>query len=348
MGGTISMDATTEKQQTMTEFMRPSKALRVWQIILAALVSLMLLGAVYEFTKPKPEPVRMTHESSDDTYSYLDVLLLSDWVYQVSGDENYTFYEAMDPDGNWFLVSLDEKTFAPLKQHVDAYNAYFTDDYMNYSYPEPTRLSGMPTYISYDDTQELSSYYNISFTEFGELFGANYLNEGVSNASVNAVLYLTGMFIPGLFLLAIVLQGSAVKRNYRKSEDRLYALGVLDDAEAAFSSPESVRFEKSKLVLSKQFVFSGGSGYVLPYEDIGWTYLRTQRSYGIAVGKQIMAGLVNGKTVALASRAVNDQVLTTAAQAIYSANPNCLIGYSFDNIKLYNERVKEYKRSHPN
>ena len=44
---------------------------------------------------------------------------------------------------------------------------------------------------------------------------------------------------------------------------------------------------------------------------------------------------------------VNETVLSETARAIYTANPNCLIGYSFDNIKLYRQRVKEYKLSHP-
>ena len=44
---------------------------------------------------------------------------------------------------------------------------------------------------------------------------------------------------------------------------------------------------------------------------------------------------------------LNDEVLSATAQAVYAANPNCLIGYSFDNIKLYKLRVKEYKQNHP-
>ena len=320
-GGYISMDANTQTQQTLPEFMAPGKGARIWRLIFAILTSLMILGAAYEFTKPKPEPLRMTHASSDDTYSYIDVLLLSDWVYEMTGEENYTFYEAMDPDGNWFLINLDEETFEPLKKHVDAYYAYLSDDYTDYAYPAPTRLSGMPTYISFDDTQALSEYYRVSFAEVGDFFGGYYLNEGASNADVNAVLYLTGAFLFGLAFLAIALQVSAVNRNYKKSEQRLYALGLLDAAEADFSAPQSVRFEKPRLILSERFVYSGSSGWVLPYEDIGWAYQRTQRSYGMTVAKHIMAGLVNGKTVALASRGVNDQVLTDTARAIYTANP---------------------------
>ena len=352
MGGTISMDATTQKQQTMTEFMLPGKARRVWQIILAALLSLMILGMVYEFSRPQQEPVRMSTELSGDTYCYLDVALVSSWLLQVTGDENYTLYEAMDPDGNWFILNLDDETIATLGAQADAYISYYTeyvDNQADFPLPDAVRLTGMTHYLDPDDAKEIATIFdNATASDITAFYGANYFNEGASDQYAGAMLYLVFGVLFGIFLLVLVLQGNAQRKNYRKSEDRLYALGVLDDAEAEFSSPESVRFAKSKLVLSKRFVFSGDSGYVLPYEDIGWTYLRTQRSYGIAVGKQIMAGLVNGKTVSLANRAVTDAVLTAAAQAIYAANPNCLIGYSFDNIKLYNQRVKEYKLNHPN
>jgi hypothetical protein len=341
------MEAPSERQQSMQEFFTPGKARRVWQIILAVLTSLMMIGAANEFTKPKPEPERMTHASSDETHSYIDVLLLSEWVYQVSGDENYTFYEAMDTDLNWFLVSLDEKAFQPLRAHVDAYNAYFTDDYLSYSYPEPTRLYGMPTYISSDDISDLSASYGITLEEFDEIFGGYYLNEGASNANLYAMLFLVGAVIFGMFLLALVLQSTSARRNYRKSEQRLYELGMLDEAEIEFSASENVFFPKTRLKLSMQFVYCGSSGWVLPYTAIGWAYQRTQRSYGIAVGKQIVAGLVDGKTALLATQHVNDEVLTHTAQTIYDVNPNCLIGYSFDNIKLYHQRVKEYKQNHP-
>lgn len=341
------MDAQTETSQTMSEFFAPRKSVRVWRIILAVLTTLMIIGAAYEFSKPKPEPVRMSYSTGTDTYVYLDVQLLSDWVYDVSGDEAYTFYEAMDPDGNWYIVSLDQKTFDTLLPYVDAYNAYFTDDYQNYAYPKPVRLTGMPSYISYEDVAQLASYYQVTSAEVTDYFGPNYLNEGASNAAEGAVLYLIGVMIFGLFLLAVAAQIGFVNRNYKKSDARLYELGLTDEAEAQFSSPESARFDKAKLILSADFAFSGSSGWVLPYEDIGWLYQRKQRSYGITVATHLMAGLVNGKTVYLASRHVNDGLVTQVAQATLRKNPNCLIGYSFENIRLYGQRVKEYKASHP-
>ena len=331
--------------------MSPGKALRVWQIILAVLLSLMILGAGYEFGKPQGEPVRMSTALDGSTYCYLDVSLVSNWLLQVTGDENYTYYEAMDPDGNWFILNLDDEALARLSVQADAYNSFYTEyanNQADFPLPEPVRLTGMTSSLDSDDVNQIASVFDgATAANITDFYGSNYFNEGASDQYSGAMLYIVGGVLFGIFLLVIVLQGGAQRRNYKKSEQRLYELGSLDTAETEFSSPESVRFPKAKMILSNKFVFSGSSGYVLPYEDIAWMYQRTQRSYGVPVGKQIMAGLVNGKTIALANRAVNDQMMTTTAQTIYTANPNCLIGYSFDNIKLYNQRVKEYKQNHP-
>lgn len=340
------MESQAEKQQTLTEFMTPGKALRIWQIIFAVLLTVMIIGAGYEFTKPQKEPVQMRYDLPSGAYAYIDVQLLSDWVLDITGDDDYTFYEAMDPDGNWFILSINKSQFSSFAPYYDAYNAYFADD-ANYVYPEPTRVTGLTKSIASDEFDELADLYGATSSEVENYFGSYYLDEGTSNQYENAMLYLVGAFIFGLFFLAMTLQAGNMRKNYQKSDTRLYELGKADDAEAEFSAPESTRFPKTKLILSKQFVYCGSSGWVLPYEDIGWAYQRTQRSYGIAVGKQIIAGLNNGKTVVLAARGVNDAVLTETARAIYEANPNCLIGYTADNIKLYRQRVKEYKLNHP-
>lgn len=348
MGGTISMDANTQMQQTLPDFMAPGKAFRIWRLIFAIITSLMIVGAVYEFTKPQKEPVRMSTQLDSGTYSYLDVAMVSNWLLDVSGDENYTIYEAMDPDGNWFLISLDQETYATLSKQFEAYQTYFTENPENFTLPAPIRLTGMTEYLLSDDAARIATVFeDATAADINAYYGSYYFNEGASDLFSGAMLYLLGTLLSGLFFLVLVLQGGSQRKNYQKSERRLYERGLLDIADAEFSAPQSIRFPKANLILSQRFVFSGGSGYILPYEEIGWAYQRTQRSYGIPVSKQIIAGLVNGKTVVLASRGVNDQVLTDTARAIYTANPNCLIGYSFDNIKLYQERVKEYKQANP-
>jgi hypothetical protein len=342
------MDATTQKQQTLQEFLKPSKAQRVWQIILAVLLSLMVLGMAYELSKPQEEPVRMSTQLSGNTYCFVDVSLVSSWLLKVTGDEEYTLYEAMDPDGNWYILNLDDAVFASLSLQQEAYENYTVDSAASFTLPEPVRLTGMTSYLDRDDAKQISAYYdNATADDIITFYGANYFNEGASNRFEDAAVYIVFGALIALFLLIVWLTNWSKNKSYQKSERHLYELGLLDVAEAEFSAPESIRYPKSKLVLSRQFVFCGSSGWMIPYSDIGWTYQRTQRSYGIPVGKQIIAGLVNGKSVVLANRGVNDEVLTEAVRAIFTANPECLIGYSFENIKLYNQRVKEYKQNNP-
>lgn len=346
-GEAIAMESSYDKQQTMSEFFQPRKSHRVWKIILAVLLTAMIIGAAYEFTRPKEDPVRMSFDLPSGTYSYLDVLLLSDWIYEVSGDENYTFYEAMDPDGYWYIVSLDQSRYDELTAYTDAYYAFYSDHSDTYSYPEPVRLTGMTRLIDYDDVDQLAIYYDATSTQVTDYFGSYYFNEGANNLSDGAFLYILGAFFFGLFFLVVVLQDSATAKNFRKSEARLYDLGKWDDAENQFLMNDTRRYEKMRLVLSRDFLYAGVSGNVLSYEDVGWLYLRRQRSYGITVATQLVAGLNNGKTVFLSGRAANEQTLLEVAQALQAKNPDCLIGYTFENIKTYRARVKEYKQNHP-
>ncbi|NLI53715.1 MAG: hypothetical protein GX417_05245 [Clostridiales bacterium] len=341
------METQYDPQQTLSEFFDPGKAHRVWKIIFAVLLSAMIIGAAYEFTRPQADPVRMSADLPGGTYAYLDVQLLSDWVYDVSGDEDYTFYEAMDPDSNWYIVSLDKSKYDQLAYYTDAYIAFFSDDDQNYSYPEPTRLTGMTRLISSSDASQLATYYGASSTDVTDYFGSYYFNEGANDRYEGAFFYLLGAFFFCLLFLVLVLQDGAIGRNLRKSEERLYKFGKWDDAENQFLRNDIRRYDKAKLALSQDFVYAGVSGSVLSFEDIGWLYRRKQRSYGITVATQLVAGLTNGKTVYLASRAANDQFIAEVAQEVLRKNPNCLIGYSFENIRTYRQRVKEYKLNHP-
>ena len=341
------METPNTHQQTLAEFFTPSKSMRIWRIILAAIVSLMIVGAAYEFSKPAPPAAQMTHASDSDTHSYLDIMLLSDWIYKVSGDENYTLYAAMDPDGTWFIVSLDDDVAAPLQPYMDAYDAYFTENYQDYSYPAPTRIYGMPTYINSDDASAIANYFEMESSESAEFFGVNYLNEGADNTRSGGMLFLIGAIVLSFFLLAIVVQIAIVQRNYKKSDARLYSLGLMDEAENQFLNDSTLKYDKMKLALSDDFAFVGANGNILPYTDIAWIYKRTQRSYGVTVATQLMAGLYNGKQIFLAQRHANDEFITETARKILTKNPNCLIGYSFDLAKQYRQRVKEYKANNP-
>ena len=122
------MEASTEQQISMQDYFAPSKGRRIAMIIFAALAALCIARAVFAMQKPAEEPAQMAHSlDGKSAYAYLDVQLLSDWVLRVTGDSNYTYYEAMDPDQNWYIVALDSATDEKLQPYIDAYNYLFTD-----------------------------------------------------------------------------------------------------------------------------------------------------------------------------------------------------------------------------
>jgi hypothetical protein len=113
--------------------------------------------------------------------------------------------------------------------------------------------------------------------------------------------YVLGLIFFGMFFLILLINTSAVRKNYRKSDSRLYELGKLDEAEAEYSAPESFRYPKSKLILSKQFVFCGVSGWIVPYEDIAGlpSDAAQLRNPDLQTDR---CGLNNGKTVVLVGK----------------------------------------------
>lgn len=340
------MESDYSAQATLEEFFTPKKSMRIWRIVLAVLTSLMMLGVAYELTKPAPDPVRMTHDTGRGTYAYLDLQLLSDWIYDVSGDYDYTFYEAMDADGNWFFIALEGKQAAALSAYTDAYDAFFTDDYASYDYPEPTRLTGVVRRIDSDDKSTLEEAYELADGNFTSLFGSYYLDEGASDAASNATMYGIGALIFGLAFLFLVLAISAGQKNYRKSENGLYELGLMDEAERQFTDPDALRYPKIRLVLSEDFAYLGDAGYILRYEEIDWLYRRQQRSNGVTIATQFVAELINGKTAFLPIKKADDAFASELTRRVLAKNPNCLIGYALQQARLHGQRVKEYRAAH--
>ena len=64
-------------------------------------------------------------------------------MYKVTGDSNYTYYEAMDPDQNWYIVALGDDLAEQLKPYQDAYNYVFIEGAPSAEIPEPYRITGM-------------------------------------------------------------------------------------------------------------------------------------------------------------------------------------------------------------
>jgi len=339
------MDATSAFQDSLQDFLAPSKKGRVVILVFLVLFALMLAGIVYDNQKPLPEPVRYSSEIDSGTYVYLDIQLLSEWIYKVTGDSSHTYYEVMDPDQNWFVIDLPNGTYSELEPFVDAYNYLFYEDMPYAEIPDSVRVYGMARSLDSQTTYDLASAYDVTTTEYTDYFGSCYFDEGSVPDSTAKIIFVSGSCFFGLMLMAMLIQHAAAGSSYKKSDDRLYALGLKDNAEFEFTGVGNQRFEKPKLVLSEHFLYSGAARAVYSYTDILWLYQRVQRHYGVPVSRQLIAGLYNGKSVAVASRGVTDELLYTVSATAKAQNPEMLIGYSPDFARRYRALAKAYKQN---
>lgn len=328
----------------MREFFKKTGKRGLATLIILALFLLSVAVAVREWTRPVAEPVRMTRETPAGTHVYLDARLLTEWVYQVTGDSSYTYYESMDENGDWYVVSLDDAAYAELQPLVDAY--YAADENTTFEdLPEAVRLIGMARDISDDDLKSMAASYRVSAEEYTDFYGPNYFDEGARPTSTLGVVSAVVGLILGFMLIVLITEWLVARVHLRKSDNRLYALGLAGDAEAEFASPNNQRYFKGKLVLSDCFLYAGMCGVVAPYTDVLWLYQREQRAYGILVATYLVAGLADGRTVTLAAQSRKEPFIEDVVRTVAAGNPDLLVGYTHDNVQEFRRRVKELKHS---
>ena len=148
----------------------------------------------------------------------------------------------------------------------------------------------------------------------------------------------------GVILLTLIAITASARKNYKTSDERLYALGKTDDAEFEFTAMDNLRFEKSKLILSEHFAYSGST-------VILW---RMRISFGSTSAFSATTASLFPRSSSRAHQRTfrgagqplcDDELIEQAVTKILSQNPNVLVGYSFDYARQYRAKVKEFKQT---
>ena len=145
------------KQSTLYQYTQPAKKRLVAILVFLALVVGCVIGAVTAKANwQMPDPVPMTTDVERGTYCSIEVQYMSDWILKVSGDDNYTYYEAGDPDGNWFSVRLNDAEYAQFEEIV----AYTYSEAAE-PIPETITITGMTHLVPSDDMENLADVYDV-------------------------------------------------------------------------------------------------------------------------------------------------------------------------------------------
>ena len=144
-----------------------------------------------------------------------------------------------------------------------------------------------------------------------------------------------------LMLLFFVLPTmSTAKKTVKKLE----AAGKLNQAAAELTSPSAKHYMNGKLILTDNFIFCKGTGCIYTYDELRWVYRHkfTQRFFliPIKVTESLYAATKTDKRALPIVSMGKDKMdtITNAIVEIYKHNPNCLIGYTDQNVAAFKQK----------
>lgn len=153
-------------------------------------------------------------------------------------------------------------------------------------------------------------------------------------------LVLPPLTIVGLLILLCVTIPTYVraKKNINKLESR----GELEKAAAELTSTNAKRWVMGRIILTDNYVFCKGSGYIFTYDEIAWVYKhRFVRSFlfiPIKTTDSLYLATKSMKPKAVASMGKDKmEEIKNAIVEIYNHNNRCLIGYTKENIAAYKQ-----------
>ena len=322
-----------DSEGILRKFLTPARGVAIIGYVLLALCLVALVLGITANGAEEPQaavPFSPLEERTGD-YCYLDIVAVSDWLYNYDGS---IYYTAFDADGYMYTVRLSDKQFEDMTVQYD----YFVNAEENDPLPAPYRLYGMSQKTTDNIADAVCSAWGADQADYYEYFGNLFLNGTTTPAEEKgAVWFLAALFA---FLFGLMLAGMGVNANRiaKKSIRRLEERGELDAAAAELEDPSNETFLKGALRLGEHYVFSKNTGAAFRYEDILWCYTRVTRSGLIKMSTSVIANTATTKNIALAAIVRGkeaEEVIEAVMATLAEKNPNVLLGFTNENRKAY-------------
>ena len=255
----------SRKGRTSMEMQRYIKHAAGWWWITAACMVIAICCMVKAVQVQRyreamePSPLLVGEEQAGD-YSYIDVMYMTDWAYQVtdrSGSEK-VFYFAGDADGYVYLVRLS-----------DAQHAKFAA--ISGELPAPVRLTGVLCTVPKRNIPDLAEVDGTTIEEYIAYYGDYYIDAVMTPADMNNG-FLTGAIAAFTAAVILLLQSAVFSVQFIKEMKRLKREGLLERAEYEF---QRARGDLHAAVrLSDTFIYGRHSNLARPLTDVLWVYWR--------------------------------------------------------------------------
>lgn len=163
----------------------------------------------------------------------------------------------------------------------------------------------------------------------------------------NLVLPIIFLVPPLTFLgLIMVLCGTLpTYSKVKKSLAKLEASGALEKAAEEMTSSNAKHLIKGKVIMTDNYVFCKGTGFVFTYDEIQWAYRQrfTRRLLLIPIkvndSLYLATKTMKPREAAIMGKDKKEEI-KAAILEIYNHNSKCLVGYSNENIAAYKAMTK--------
>lgn len=320
----------------MKSYIMPKPWLRMIGICLCvATLVLCILGLAALGSGDEADAPFNPLDTKVGTMAYLDVVGVSDWLYNYDGA---VYYSAEDDEGYFYTVRLTDAQH----EEMAAQQAYWTRETEDAPQPEVYRLEGYVQEISDDTRQSLADCWDISTGEYEQYFGDLYLNATTTSGEQNSGPWFFFALFTALFAIYFFMMSGRSSKTAKKCLKRLEELGLLDRAAEEFASANHTVVGKDRARLSGRFIYSHGSGVVVAYEDILWCYKMNQRRNFAVTNTYLTVYTRTLKDLPAVNFGKNDRKgeIENALAIIAQRNPDTLIGYSQQNGNAYREMVR--------
>lgn len=299
--------------------------------LLLILGGLLIMLLSPQLTAVSPSRAKEFDEATTGTYARLDVLWVSDWVYNTYQDSaRHTYYIVCRPGDRLAVVALNSAQFDAL----DAQHQYFLVDDASAPAPDPAAIYGVVRTADSGLRDAVSQVCRINIGDYSSYFGLYYLDctTRPNEKTANTLMILGWIaFLAG----AIVALSDLIRSGrFKKSVKELTTNGVLSEAAEELTAAGGYP-KKARTFMTGHYCYSRSTGNIVRIADIMLCYFLHTRYYFV----------FNSRTFRYYTKTRSDQGLGIAPQgeqamleAVVKGSPSVLVGRNRDNLTRLKQR----------
>jgi hypothetical protein len=184
-----------DSKKIIKKYIMPNFFVRAGAILLALVCAATLVMGLLALNAETPDPVEFfPSETPTGTMAYIDVVGVSNWLYQY---DSAVYYSVEDAEGYLYTVRLNDRQL----KEMAAQEEYWNRETEIAPMPEAYRLVGYVQKTGNDVRESLAQSWDITEAEYEQHFGVNFLNATTSAGAENSVIWFIGALFSGLFSL---------------------------------------------------------------------------------------------------------------------------------------------------